>query len=41
MHTRVENLYINGKKTRLKINHGKTVVMKWSVNLGMKYNEGK
>ena len=32
MQTEVENLYINGKKTGLKINLGKTVVMKWNVN---------
>ena len=32
MQTKVENLYINGKKTGLKINLGKTVVMKWNVN---------
>ena len=27
MQTKVENLNINGKKTRLNINHGKSVVM--------------
>ena len=36
MQTKVENLNINGKKTRLKINLGKTVVMKWNVNPGIK-----
>ena len=36
MQTKVGNLDINRKKTSLKINHRKTVVMKWKVNLGMK-----
>ena len=36
MQTKVENLNINGKKTGLKINLGKTVVMKWNVNPGIK-----
>ena len=36
MQTKVENLNINGKKTGLKINLGKTVVMKWNVNHGIK-----
>lgn len=34
--TKVANLHINGKKTGPKIKLGKTVVMKWDVNLGMK-----
>ena len=34
MQTKVENLNINGKKTRLKINIGKTEIMKWNVNPG-------
>ena len=36
MQTKVESLNINGKKTGLKINLGKTVVMKWNVNPGIK-----
>ena len=36
MQTKVENLNINGKKTGLNINLGKTVVMKWNVNPGIK-----
>ena len=36
MQTKVEILNINGKKTALKINLGKTVVMKWNVNPGAK-----
>ena len=36
MQTKVENLNINRKKTGLKINLGKTVVMKWNVNPGVK-----
>lgn len=36
MQTKVENLNINGKKTGLKINLGKTVIMKWNVNPGIK-----
>ena len=36
MQTKVENLNVNGKKTGLKINLGKTVVMKWNVNPGVK-----
>ena len=36
MQTKVENLNINEKKTGLKINLGKTVVMKWNVNPGVK-----
>ena len=34
MQTKVESLSINGKKTGLKINLGKAVVMKWNVNPG-------
>ena len=34
--TKVESLNINGKKTGLKIHLGKTVVMKWNVNPGIK-----
>ena len=33
---RLNDLNINGKKTGLKINLGKTVVMKWNVNPGVK-----
>ena len=36
MQTKVESLNINGKRTGLKINLGKTVVMKWNVNPGIK-----
>ena len=37
MQTKVENLIDkNGKKTGLKIKLGKTVVMKWNVNPGIK-----
>lgn len=36
MQTKVENLNRNGKKTGLKINSGKTVVMKWNVDPGIK-----
>ena len=36
MQTKVESLNINGKKTGLKINLGKTVVIKWNVNPGIK-----
>ena len=36
MQAKVENLNINGKKTGLKINLGKTVAMKWNVNPGIK-----
>jgi len=36
MQAKVENLNINGKKTGLKINLGKTEVMKWNVNPGIK-----
>ena len=36
MQTKVENHNINGKKTGLKINFGKTVVMKWNVNPGIR-----
>ena len=36
MQTKVESININGKKTGLKINLGKTVVMKWNVNPGVK-----
>ena len=36
MQKKVEILILNRKKTGLKINHGKTMVMKWNVNLGMK-----
>ena len=36
MQTKVENHSINGKKTGLKINFGKTVVMKWNVNPGIR-----
>ena len=36
MQAKVENLNINGKKTGLKINLRKTVVMKWNVNPGIK-----
>ena len=36
MQTKVENHSINGKKTGLKIDLGKTVVMKWNVNPGIK-----
>ena len=34
--TKFESLNINGKKTGLKINLGKTVIMKWNVNPGIK-----
>ena len=36
MQTKVESLNMNGKKTGLKINLGKTVVMRWNVNPGIK-----
>ena len=36
MQAKVGNLNINGKKTGLKINLRKTVVMKWNVNPGIK-----
>ena len=36
MQTKVDRLNIDGKKTGLKINLGKTVVMKWNVNPGIK-----
>ena len=36
MQTKLENLNTNGRKTGLKINLGKTVVMKWNVNPGIK-----
>ena len=36
MQSKVEKLNINGKKTGLKINLRKTVVMKWNVNPGIK-----
>ena len=36
MQTKLENLNTNGKKTGLKINLEKTVVMKWNVNPGLK-----
>ena len=36
MQTKVASLNMNGKKTGLKINLGKTVVMKWNVNPGIK-----
>ena len=39
MQTKVESLNINGKKTGLKINLGKTVVMKWNVNPGIKIQQ--
>ena len=36
MQTKVKNLSVNGKKTGMKINLGKTVVTKWNVNPGIK-----
>ena len=39
MQTKVESLNIKGKKTGLKINLGKTVVMKRNVNPGIKIQQ--
>ena len=39
MQTKVESLNINGKKTGLKINLGKTVLMKWNVNPEIKIQQ--
>ena len=39
LQTKVESLSINGKTTELKINLGKTVLMKWNVNPGIKIKQ--